>query len=148
MLVDANLLLYAVDEDSPHHSPALRWLSSVLNGEQRIALPWLCLAAFVRIATNPRASDHPLSPEDAWQFVEEWLRCDVTWIPNPTDHHATVLGRLIRRYDLRANMITDAQLAALALEHGLNVYSADTDFARFTEITWVNPIAGAVSGNE
>ncbi|HVS63926.1 MAG TPA: TA system VapC family ribonuclease toxin [Thermoanaerobaculia bacterium] len=143
MLVDANLLIYAVDEASLHHESAKDWLSSALNGETRVALPWLSLAAFVRILTNPRASDRPLRPEVAWELVEDWLRCDVAWIPNPTDHHATILGRLIRRYDLRANMITDAQLATLALEHGLRVYSADTDFARFTEIGWINPIAAS-----
>lgn len=65
----------------------------------------------------------------------------MTWIPNPTDHHADVLGSRIRRYDLRANMVTGAQIATLAIEHGLTVYSADTDFARFAEIAWVNPIA-------
>ena len=80
------------------------------------------------------------SPADAWALVEEWLECDATWIPGPTDKHASVLGGLIRKYDLRANMITDAQLAALAVEHGLTVCSADTDFARFAEITWVNPV--------
>ncbi len=141
MLIDANLLLYAVDEASPHHSPAHRWLTASLNGERRVALPWLSLAAFVRIATNPRASANPLSSSEAWQFVRDWLDCDVTWIPNPTDHHAAILGRLICQYDLRANMITDAHLAALAIEHGLTVYSADTDFARFSELTWNNPLA-------
>ncbi len=140
MLVDANLLIYAVDEDSPHHGASHDWLSSVLNGERRVGLPWLSLGAFVRIVTNPRASQHPLSPSDAWRFVEEWLDCEVTWVPGATDNHASILGRLIRRYDLRANMITDAQLAALAVEHGLTVHSADTDFARFSEITWVNPV--------
>lgn len=140
MLVDANLLIYAVDERSPHHEASYRWLCEVLNGDQRVGLPWLSLGAFVRITTHPRASEHPLSPSDAWAFVEDWLDSDLTWIPAPTDHHASILGRLIRHYDLRANMITDAQVAALALEHGLVVHSADTDFARFSEITWVNPI--------
>jgi hypothetical protein len=65
----------------------------------------------------------------------------VTWIPGPTEHHAEVLESLVLRYDLRANMITDAELAALAIEHGLTVCSADTDFARFSEIRWVNPLA-------
>lgn len=141
MLVDANLLLYAVDERSPHHPVGREWLTSSLNGDQRVALPWLSLAAFVRISTHPRASEHPLASAEAWSFVEDWLRCELTWIPNPTDRHADVLGSLIRRYDLRANMITDAQLAALAIEHGLKLYSADTDFARFSEIDWVNPLA-------
>jgi hypothetical protein len=141
MLVDANLLLYAIDERSPQHDASRDWITQVLNGDRRVGLPWLSLGAFLRIATNPRASDRPLSAAEAWRFVAEWLSCDVTWIPNPTDRHAVILGSLVEKYDLRANMITDAQLAALALEHGLSVYSADTDFARFTEIRWVNPLA-------
>ena len=140
MLIDANLLVYAVDERSAHHVISRDWLTSSMNGDQRVALPWLSLAAFVRITTNPRASENPLSGVEAWEFVTEWLSCDLTWIPNPTDRHADVLGSLIRRYDLRANMITDAQLAALAIEHGLTIYSADTDFARFSEVVWVNPL--------
>lgn len=100
------------------------------------------MSRFVRITTNPRASARPLSATEAWDFVRDWLSCDLTWTPNPTDRHAEVLGSLIQRYDLRGNMITDAQLAALAIEHGLRVYSADTDFARFSEIDWVNPLAG------
>ena len=134
MLVDANLLLYAIDERSLHHQVSRDWLISSLNGNRRVALPWISLAAFVRIATNPRASENPLAPQDAWQFVKDWLSHELTWIPNPTEHHADVLGALIQRYDLRANWITDAQLAALAIEHGLQIYSADTDFARFKEI--------------
>ena len=112
MLVDANLLLYAVDERSPHHDVSVDWLTSSLNGDRRVALPWLSLAAFVRISTNPRASEQPLSPSEAWKLVTSWLSHDLTWIPNPTERHADVLGSLIQRYDLRANMITDAQLAA------------------------------------
>ena len=104
-------------------------------------LPWLSLAAFVRITTNPRASDRPLSAKEAWSHVQDWLDCGHTWIPSPTDRHAAVLGDLLVRYDLRANKVTDAQLAALAIEHGLSVYSTDTDFARFAEIDWINPLA-------
>lgn len=141
MLVDANLLLYAVDERSPHHSPARDWLVEALNGDRRVGLPWLSLAAFVRISTNPRASERPLAPGAAWQYVEDWLACPTAWVPNPTPRHASLLGTLIRRYELRANMITDAQVATLAIEHGLTVYSADTDFARFSEISWVDPTA-------
>lgn len=141
MLVDANILLYAVDERSPHHSRARDWLVDALNGDRRVGLPWLSLGAFVRISTNPRASEQPLTPSAAWQHVEEWLSCPTAWVPNPTPRHASLLGGLIHRYELRANMITDAQIAVLAMEHGLTVYSADTDFARFSEISWVDPIA-------
>ena len=142
MLVDANILLFAVDARSRQHERARTWLTDALNGNQRVGLPWLSLGAFLRISTNPRASERPLRPVEAWQHVADWLACDVAWIPGPTDRHVEVLGGLVTKYDLRANMITDAQLAAMAIEHGLAVYSADTDFARFTEIRWVNPLAG------
>jgi uncharacterized protein len=141
MLVDANLLLFAVDETSPSHVKAARWLEGVLNGERRVGLPWESLAAFVRIATHPRASDQPLQPEDAWEIVEEWLAAPAAWVPLPTERHADVLGGLLRRYRLGGNLVPDAHLAAIAIEHGLDVFSTDTDFARFTEIRWVDPLA-------
>jgi len=141
MLVDANLLLFAVDDAAPGHDVAAAWLEEQLNGARRVGLPWESLTAFVRIATHPRASDHPLKPADAWRFVEDWLAAPATWVPLPTDSHADVLGGLVRRYRLAGNLIPDAHLAALAIEHGLEVCSADTDFARFAEIRWRNPLA-------
>jgi len=142
MLIDANLLLYAVDEAAPAHERAADWLTTQLNGERRVGLPWESLTAFVRIATHPRASERPLKPDIAWRFVEDWLSAPNAWIPSATERHADVLGRLVRGYRLAGNLISDAQLAALAIEHGLEVCSADTDFARFTEIRWRNPLAG------
>lgn len=142
MLVDANILLFAVDAQSPHHRKATAWLTEQLNGPRRVAFPWLSLAAFLRISTNPRASQRPLAPEDAWRHLQDWLACDNAWVPNPTERHAEVFGGLITKYDLRGNLVTDAQVAALAIEHGLTVCSADTDFARFEEIRWVDPLAG------
>lgn len=140
MLVDANLLLYARDASSPHHERAAAWLTEQLNGPSRVGLPWPSLLAFVRIATHPRAAVRPLSVEQAWAQVEEWLAPDVAWIPVPTPRHAEVLGALVRRYDVRGNAVPDAHLAALAVEHGLALCSADTDFARFTELRWENPV--------
>jgi toxin-antitoxin system PIN domain toxin len=141
MLVDANLLLFAVDDRAPQHDAAAAWLEERLNGERRVGLPWESLTAFVRIATHPRASDHPLPSDEAWSFVEDWVSAPTAWIPMPTDDHAKVLGGLVRKYHLAGNLIPDAHLAALAIEHGLEVCSADTDFARFTEIRWLNPLA-------
>lgn len=141
MLVDANLLLFAVDSQSPFHPAAREWLSAQLNGTRRVGLPWLSLTAFLRIATHPRASEHPLEPDAAWAHVRDWLTCEPAWVPLPTERHAEVLGSLVARYQLRGNLVTDARLAALAVEHGLTVCSADTDFARFEEITWENPLA-------
>lgn len=141
MLVDANLLLFAVDTASPDHDRAAPWLVERLNGDRRVGLPWESLTAFVRIATNPRASDHPLRSSDAWRYVDEWLAGPATWVPLPTERHADVLGGLVRKYRLAGNLIPGAHLAALAIEHGLEVCSADTDFARFAEIRWRNPLA-------
>ena len=140
MLVDANLLLYAVDVESPDHGVAAAWLTERLNGPRRVGIPWLSLVAFVRIATHPRASRSPLSPAAAWSHVQDWLACDVAWTPGPTGRHAEVLGELITRHRLSGNVVTDAHLAALAIEHGLVVCSADADFARFAEIRWDNPL--------
>lgn len=139
-IVDANLLLLAVDERSKFHDAARDWLSSKLNGPARVGLPWQSLSAFVRISTNPRAYEAPLRPDVAWRRVEEWLDADASWIPMPTEGHADVLGRLIRTYELRGDLIPDADLAALAIEHGVGIASADSDFARFTEIAWENPL--------
>jgi len=141
MLVDANILLFAVDEESVHHDRAAEWLAVQMNGDRRVGLPWESLTAFLRIATHPRASAQPLAPAEAWRFVEEWLSVPVVWVPSPTDRHADVLGALIARYRIAGNLLPDAHLAALAIEHGLDVCSADTDFARFTEIRWQNPLA-------
>lgn len=141
MLIDANILLFAVDSRSPAHARAAAWLARALNSESRVGLPWESLTAFVRIATHPRASDHPLAPHAAWGFVSDWLGALTTWIPLPTEGHADVLGRLIEKYRLAGNLVPDGHLAALAIEHGLEVCSTDSDFARFSEIRWRDPLA-------
>ena len=140
MIVDANVLLFAEDESSPHHQPTQRWLADALNGPVRVGLPWPSLLAFVRIRTHPRVYEAPLSPTEAWSRVTDWLAAPAAWVPVPTPRHAEVLGRLIGTHRLGANLIPDAHLAALAIEHGVGVCSADTDFARFSGLRWVNPL--------
>jgi toxin-antitoxin system PIN domain toxin len=140
MLVDANLLLYAVDRGSPFHAAAVEWLTEQLNGPRRVGLPWQSLVAFIRISTHPRASATPLDPRDATRYVKDWLEPDVAWVPGPGGQHAALLADLVERYQLRGNLISDAHLAALAIEHGLTLCSADTDFARFPELSWSNPL--------
>jgi toxin-antitoxin system PIN domain toxin len=140
MIVDANVLLYAVDISSPFHKPARSWLEASLNEPTRVGLPWASLLAFQRISTHPRASASPLSPGPAWSFVADWLEADATWVPVPGERHAEILRDLIVAGDLRGNLVTDAHLAALAIEHGVGVCSTDSDFARFPQITWVNPV--------
>ncbi|GIW20435.1 MAG: ribonuclease VapC [Chloroflexota bacterium] len=141
MLVDANILLHAVDSRSRHHRQAKAWLTDQLLGARRVGLPWESLVAFVRIATHPRATERPLQPEEAWRFVADWLAVPVVWTPVPTPEHGQIFGQLVSKYGLTGNLIPDGHLAALALEHGLEIWSADTDFARFTEIRWRNPLA-------
>lgn len=142
MIVDANLLLYAVDETASRHRAARAWLEDTLNGAVQVGLPWASLLAFVRIATHPRASERPLSADRSWEIVEGWLAAPTAWVPDPTPRHADVLGSLVRRYGLTGNLIPDAHLAALAIEHGITLCSTDTDFARFDEIRWVDPLRG------
>lgn len=140
MLVDANVLLYAVDHSSRFHDRARAWLEGALNGPHRVGIPWISLTAFVRIATNARATSSPLQPADAWSMVETWLDADVVWTPEPGSGHRNILGRLVTEMDLRGNLVSDAVLAALCVEHGLEIVSADSDFARFTEVVWRNPL--------
>jgi len=142
MLVDANILLFAVDTTAAHHEKAASWLTEQLNGDRRVGLPWESLAAFMRIATHPRAAAQPLTPTEAWKHVEDWLAVPIVWVPVATERHAAVFGNLVTKYGLAGNLIPDAHLAALAIQHGLTVCSADTDFARFSEINWSNPLAG------
>ncbi|HEX7951134.1 MAG TPA: TA system VapC family ribonuclease toxin [Candidatus Limnocylindrales bacterium] len=140
VLVDANILLFAANPSAPEHAAASSWLAARLNGERRIGLPWESLMAFLRIATHPRAVPRPIQPDEAWGLIDDWLAAPMAWIPQPTERHGDVLGALIRRYRLGGRLIPDAHLAALAIQHGLDVVSADSDFARFTEIRWVNPV--------
>lgn len=139
MIVDANVLLYAVDTNSAFHKPSRDWLENALNGPHRIGFPWVSLTAFQRISTHPRISANPLTPEQAWSHIQDWLDADQSWVPEPGSRHAEVFAELIISGDLRGNLVTDAHLAALAIEHGVGICSLDSDFARFSSLTWVNP---------
>ncbi len=142
MLIDANILLYAVISDYPQHENAKSWLESQLNGPKRVALPWPSLLAFLRISTHPRVFSNPMTISEAWEFVYQWLGLSNVWIPQELDRHSEILGELLVRSDSPANLVPDAHLAALAIEHGLTVYSCDSDFARFKDVTWINPVNG------
>ena len=141
MLLDANLLLYAVDLSSPHHDHAARWLEQILNGDRRVGFPWQTIGAFVRIITHPRIARDPLTSTQAWGYIDQWLATGPAWIPPATERTARVLGSLATTMSITGNLVPDAQLAALAIEHGLEVMSADTDFAKFSDVRWRNPLA-------
>jgi uncharacterized protein len=141
VLVDVNLLIYATDQSSSFHDRARTWLGSALNGTERVGIPWQSIGAFLRITTNPRVNRQPFTPAQAWELVQDWLDSPLVWIPPATDRTAAVYRRLNENTPLTGNLVADGQLAALAIENGLALYSADTDFARFREVRWVNPLA-------
>jgi hypothetical protein len=143
ILVDSNLLLYAHHTVAPQHAVARAWLDRQLNAQQRVGLPWLSLIAFIRVSTNPRAQAVPETTEGACKQVEAWLARDNVWIPDPGPRHAEILMSLLRATGARGNLTSDAHIAALAIEHGLTICSADTDFARFPDVRWMNPLTAA-----
>lgn len=140
ILVDANLLIYAHVKEFTEHSMAREWLDGQFNEQPRVGLPWPSLLAFMRITTNPRVFERPLSIRQAWAQVEAWLGAPASWIPTPGAQHAATVAKLVPLIS-RPNLVPDAHLAALAIEHGLTLCSTDGDFARFQELHWENPLA-------
>jgi uncharacterized protein len=147
ILLDANLLLHITIENYPQHQAATDWFEQQVNGFVRIGMPWPSLLAFLRIGTNPRVYESPLSVNVAWAQIEAWLALQNTWIPQPTDQHQKVLSRLLSETQSTANLIPDAHLAALAIEHGLEICTSDTDFARFSGCKWRNPLSNPLNGS-
>lgn len=144
ILVDVNLLVYVKAAHSPQHARAKSWFEQAVRDRTRIGLPWESLLGFVRIITSARVCSQPLSIAQAWEQVEEWLALPGVWIPGPTAEHARILGELLRAANAGGNLVPDAHLAAIAVEHGLVVCSSDADFARFPGVRWVNPLSGSV----
>jgi toxin-antitoxin system PIN domain toxin len=140
ILVDANLLIYAHSSNFPQHTAAREWLDEQINGVVQVGLPWVCLLAFLRVTTNPRMFPRPHPMAKAWEQVSAWLACETVWMPGPTERHAGVLAALLAQPGIHGNLVSDAHLAALAIEHGLTLCSADGDFARFASLRWLNPL--------
>jgi uncharacterized protein len=143
ILLDANLLVYAHVTQFPQHERARVWLDDRLNGSLPVGFPWPTVVAFLRLVTNPRIFEHPEPMARAWGQVARWLDTAVAWIPQPTERHRAVLGSLLAS-GAQANLVPDAHLAALAIEHGLVLCSSDSDFARFPNLRWDNPLAEPV----
>ncbi len=141
ILIDANLLIYASVDTMPQHERARSWLDERLNDASPVGLPWASLLSFLRLITNPRVFERPVAMLDAWTQVQAWLACEAVWIPQPEEHHREILGSLLNAPGVHANLVPDAHLAALAIEHGLIMCSADGDFARFAGLRWENPLA-------
>lgn len=143
ILVDANLLVYAHVGSFAQHERAREWLDAQLNGRARVGLPWPSLLGFLRLVTNPRVFERPESTADAWRQVQDWLRQDTVWIPQPSERHAEILGAMLATAGVQGNLVPDAHLAALSIEHGLTLCSSDGDFGRFKELRWTNPLVAA-----
>jgi hypothetical protein len=139
ILVDANLLVYAHVATTPEHDRARSWLDQQLSGRTKVGLPWPSLLGYMRLVTNPRIFQQPALMSEAWAQVQSWLSAGPAWIPVPTDRHGEVLASLIASVP-KSNLIPDAHLAALAIEHGLSLASTDGDFARFPGLRWFNPL--------
>ena len=138
---DVNLLLYAFDQRSPFYEPAKSWLEGILSGTESVGLTWNVVIGFVRISTNPAALPRPLTVEQALDLVALWLAQPNVVIIEPGPRHLELLRDLLIPVGTGRNLSSDAHLAAIALEHGAEVYSADTDFDRFPGLRWHNPLA-------
>lgn len=141
ILVDANILLYAEDSLSPRHRQARSWWDAQLSESDAVCLSWVVVSAYIRIGTNPRVFQQPLSLAQAQARVQSWLDQPVTRLVQPTQRHWVVFQQMLTGGQARGNLVTDAHLAALAIEHGCVLCSTDADFARFPTLKWQNPLA-------
>lgn len=141
-LPDVNVLLYAVDETSPRFAPAHRWVQDLLRGTETVALAWPVALAFVRLTTKASIMTDPLAVDTALDIVDGWLARPNVVVVGPTDRHAAVLRELLAPLGTGGNLVSDAHLAALAIEHGAELCSCDADFSRFAGLRWHDPLGG------
>ncbi len=141
ILVDVNLLIYAVNEDAPGHQKAKAWLEAVISGTETVGLSWTVLLAFLRLTTRAGLFQRPLTVETAFDLVDAWLQQPTVMIVEPTAQHLRILRELVLPLGTGGNLTSDAHLAALAMEHRAELCSTDHDFARFGRLRWLNPLA-------
>lgn len=141
ILVDANLLLYAYHPRAQQHQASRAWLEATLSGSELVRFAWLTLWAFLRIGTNPRVFERPLSTSEAEAVISSWLAQPTAGILEPGDRHWEILRRLLHEGQTTGPLVTDAVIAAIALEHGAVLCTTDRDFSRFSGLRWTNPIA-------
>ena len=141
ILIDSNVWLYACLADMPHHPPCRIWLEDALSGEERIALPWQVVVSVLRISTQPRLLQRPLSLGQALELVQGWIEHPLVEVLTPGERHWAILQHLLVQIGSAGNLSNDAHLAALALEHDCSLCSADADFRRFPGLRLINPLA-------
>jgi toxin-antitoxin system PIN domain toxin len=146
-VVDANILLYAVNQDAPRHEAVRKWWEAAVAGEEPVGLCWIVLLAFLRIATRPRAFARPLTPERAIAIVTQWLDHANVRVVSESDEHWTILRGLLEETGVAGNLTADAHLAALAISRGAVLASCDADFSRFRGLRWENPLLASERDN-
>ena len=142
---DINLLLYAYDASSLFHAKAVAWWQGCLSGAEPIGLPRVVLFGFVRVATNARAFVHPMTPNEAAGHVRSWLAQPNAQILDSGPKHVEQVLKLLEDAGTAGNLVTDAQIAVMVMEHGAVLHTADADFVRFAGLRWFNPISGSAS---
>jgi toxin-antitoxin system PIN domain toxin len=140
IVLDANVLLYAYDGTSLHHSAARAWLRRVFSGPELIGLPWQVVWAFLRLSTNSRIFTNSLSMEKAVEVAQQWMDLKQVRMLAPGERHWRLLQQMLIDGRVRGPLTTDAELAALTIEYGGVLYTTDRDFARFPGLRWVNPL--------
>ena len=141
ILVDANLLLYAYHPRAEQHVASRSWLEGVLSGSELVRFAWLSVWAFLRISTNPHVFDQPLSIAEAAGAVSSWLLQPSAGILEPGERHWSILTEVLKKSQVKGPRVTDAALAALAIEHGATLHSTDHGFSRYEGLKWENPLA-------
>lgn len=140
IVVDANLLIYSYDTEATEHRKSAAWIAKVFSGGESVGLSWQTVSAFLRVVTNRRLPGKRVTLQEAVGAVEEWLEQPNVRILVPGENHWSLLKRMILEGGASGLLVTDAQLAALAVEYGGVLYTADRDFARFPGLRWVNPL--------
>jgi toxin-antitoxin system PIN domain toxin len=141
ILVDANLLIYAVNRDSPLHERAQVWLEQAISGRETVGLPWTVVLAFLRLTTRPGLFKRPLPVATALDLIGSWLERETVMLIHPGPRHYQLLRDLLLESGTGGNLTSDAHLAALAIEHGALLCSLDGDFSRFPRLEWRNPLS-------
>ena len=141
IVCDANVLLCAYDRGSRFHAPCRTWLEAALNGRESLGLPWQSVLAFIRIATNPRAYERPMALDTACAIVSAWLARPQVQIPEPAARYWEILRALLQEARVTGPLVTDAALAAIALECGATLCTTDRDFRRFESLKLLDPTA-------
>ena len=139
IIVDANVLLYAYNVASEHHARCRDWLEATLSGTEPVGLPWQTVLAFIRIATHPRVFQRPLPAHEAIAVVDEWFACPQVTVVEPSGGYWALLKRQLVDAQVTGALVTDAALAALALEHGAKLCTTDRDFTRFRGLKLSSP---------